>query len=153
MKKWSFIAIGLLVSSAALGTELRCFQDMRPVDGNYREILLIEQAGKYNLISKTVTSGFGTPSQTFKKVLARAISCRIDGIVAYCFRARTGGENSNSIVTFSVVQRTQLSSLNQQIASKSPERVEIKVISPAVANGTQTYEFIPSAMFSGCETN
>ncbi len=142
MKRAVFICIALSLSTSALSDGILCYEDARPVDGDYKEVRLDSTDQGYDLTAKIITAGFGAPVKTTEKTLATDLVCNLDGLIAYCFKsASVSGVQTHSIVEFSMVTRTQLTSLLQTAAEEAPEEIEIQVGSPLPPHLSKRFKF------------
>jgi hypothetical protein len=151
MKKVFLEMLILAVSTPAFADGILCSRDGRVVDGIYEEVKLeAKQGQKIYDLTRTVDSP-GPKSQPEVSTLATDLKCKIDELVAYCFKsASDSGDKVNSVVTFQSIERTLLSSLEQKKAEKAGVEIEIVVGSP-LTDGRKEYVFNVAQKFGGCK--
>lgn len=113
--KYVVISILLMSASSAFSAGFVCSEDNRPVDGAYKEIRLVESAGGFDLVQKTIGSWDPVAEE---KVLATNLKCNFskkDSRLSYCFRSKAGSnEESNSIVYGKRLDLTQITALEKE---------------------------------------
>jgi hypothetical protein len=148
------ILIGLFVASITLPAFARgisCYQDARPVDGMFVEVRLSSTDRGYQLTRKTISPRQNAPEDVQERVLARNMQCKIKGVLADCQRTSASPEeSSNTLVTFTQVDRLIVGDTSKPDPELVPSVIEIEVVSPQMPNQRETYKFRLSQPFGAC---
>jgi len=146
MKSFQIAFLGLIAASAGMAaqvSQVHCFHDMRPVDGNLDEVTLtLQDNGKYTAEHRVVTAGFGSPSETKVTKIASNLTCNFateNARLLECYKSSSdegeeinSGININYTTTQSVTYEGKILSSNAyNITAYSPSlpdhRLELEI--------------------------
>lgn len=108
MKKILFVLTAL--SSVGAMANITCEKDLRPVDGNYHSVRLVDnEKGLTDVYYTVVSSGFGGPEETTKVLIAKDLRCQSHAqnqMVTDCRRMSAAGETINSGLSIELIQKS-----------------------------------------------
>jgi hypothetical protein len=144
-----FILFFLFYSATAAAQGITCFRDERHVDGFYESVNLEKKENGYELTRVQVNSAMSqAPNKRIQEILVTDLKCNIDELVAFCVKSEE--DSSNTYVTFKVVNKSELYSLEQGEA-ENISFVKIDVRISGISENHRNFEFmVQDRKFEAC---